>query len=349
MLFEVPGAPPGSKLRFGGQEKELQAGRAHFPLGTDSLRVGRNVVRVEVIEPDGSVNPQEILLELQHRVILDTAPLSAGKASVDVVVVAVPGSKVMLDGEPLGLDAQGRGVRSDPIDVGDGNAAGSIEHHVKYRVEPPEGEPIVDELHTRIPIASLEIDRPGRSAVTDATEIDIAGEVGRNTAVTIDGRSVEVKDGRFVHRQRLGSLGTHRPVIVATARGKAPNRVELEIERVSDLAEAAKGFRADPAITYAKLAQNPAIYRGRDAAFEGRVYNVAVEDGQSVLQMLARDCPSGMRCPLWVTYPSATDFTIDSWVKVLGRVEGEQQFRSEKDEIRSVPKVAATFLLPAEP
>ena len=69
----------------------------------------------------------------------------------------------------------------------------------------------------------------------------------------------------------------------------------------------------------------------------------------SALQMLVRECPAGERCPLWVGYHAATEFTIDSWVRVLGVVEGQQQFRSETDEIKVVPKVEATFLLPAKP
>jgi hypothetical protein len=349
MVFEVPGAPPGAKLRFGGIEKPLDAGRVSFALGTDSLRVGRNVVRVEVIGPDGSVQPDEILLELQHRVMLDTAPLAAGKGAVDVVVVAVPGSQVMLDGEPLVLDAQGRGVRSDPIDVAEDAEGGVIEHHVKYRVQPPLGEPIVDELHTRIPVASLQVDRPGRAAVTDRDAIEIAGSVGRGTAVTIDGKAVEVTDGRFLYRLPLPRPGRYQPVLLATARGKAPNRRVLDIRRVEDLAQAAGSFQPDPDLDYARVAQNPAIYRGRKVAFQGRVYNVAVQGGQSVLQVLVRDCPQGTRCPLWVTHGAATDFTIDDWVKILGTVEGEQRFRAENDQVRSVPKVAATFLLPAEP
>ena len=128
-----------------------------------------------------------------------------------------------------------------------------------------------------------------------------------------------------------------------------PHAQKLAITRVPDLAVAAKDFAYDASLTYAKIAQNPAIYRGQRVAVEGRVYNVNVEGGRSALQMLVRECPAGERCPLWVGYHAATEFTIDSWVRVLGVVEGQQQFRSETDEIKVVPKVEATFLLPAKP
>ena len=45
--------------------------------------------------------------------------------------------------------------------------------------------------------------------------------------------------------------------------------------------------------------------------------------------MLVRDCPRGERCPLWVTYPAATELTVDTNVRVLGTVAGEQRYRIE--------------------
>jgi uncharacterized membrane protein YcgQ (UPF0703/DUF1980 family) len=137
--------------------------------------------------------------------------------------------------------------------------------------------------------------------------------------------------------------------VVALSEGKAPRSVALSVQRVEDLAKAAAGFEPDRSLTYAKIAQNPAIYRGQRVELEGRVYNVNVEGGKSALQVLVRACPRGERCPLWVSYPSATELTVNSWVRVLGVVEGEQQFRSETEEVKSVPKVEAAFLLPARP
>ncbi|MDD9938744.1 MAG: hypothetical protein OXT09_34350, partial [Myxococcales bacterium] len=349
MQFTVTGAAPGAKLRFGGQEKVLEAGQTRFRLSADSLSVGKNAVLVEVVGPNGSVSSERITLELQHRVTLDTSPLRAGRTAVDVVVAAMPGSKVMLDGKPLDLDLQGRGMRTDPLDPSAAAEDGSLEHVVEYRVEPPTGEAQVGELRTRIPVASMQIDRPGQAVVTDEDSIEIAGAVGRDTQVSIDGHAVAVQGGRFLHRFKLGHEGVHQARVMATSDGRAPKLVSVRVERVANLARAAAGFAADASLTYAKISQNPEIYRGQKAAFDGRVYHVGVEKGRSVLQMLARDCPDGLRCPLWVTYPAATEFTTNSWVRALGVLAGEQQFRAENDEIRTVPKLEATFLLPAEP
>jgi hypothetical protein len=254
---------------------------------------------------------------------------------------------VWLDGQPVALDAQGRAVRSDPLQLQPG--ASELEHLVRYRVQPPAAEATVGELRTALSVTMLTIDRPGPELITDRAVIEIAGEVEPGATVTIDGAAVEVRERRFLSRYSLPAVGEKKAQVVAMAEGKAPRALTLRLQRVSDLAKAAEGFVPDPAMSYVKLAQNAEIYRGQKIALEGRVYNVSVQGGHSALQVLVRECPKGKRCPLWVSYPAATELTVNSWVRVLGTVAGEQAFVSETGEQKRVPKVQAAFLLPAKP
>jgi len=345
LRFEVPGAPPGSKLRFGGQERILQAGRAEFRLADDALRVGENVAPVDVVHPDGTVGSAKIPLWVPYLIRVDTSPLHTDEPAVDVIVNALPGSKVSLDGEPLELDEQGRGVRRYPIDAAKAPASGNIEQVVRYRIQPPSGKDAVDELHTSITVSTMQIDRPGLEAVTAKDSVEINGAVAPDSEVTVDGNPVPVKSGRFLYRFALPSLGQYTARVIAREPGKAPHGRTIHIRRVADLKKEAESFQADKSLTYARIAQNPSIYQGQKVAFEGRVYNVSVQAGQSVIQMLVKDCPKGSRCSLWITYPADTDATNNSWVRVLGTVEGQQQFRSENERIVTVPKVAAAFVL----
>jgi hypothetical protein len=349
LVFEVPRAPQGSRLRFGGQEQPLVAGRAQFPLAADSLRVGDNVVLADVIKPNGETTSARITLAVFYRIWVDTAALRADRSALDVVVTALPGTRVTLEGEEVKLDAQGRATRSYSLDVAHDAKAGMIDHVVHYRMQPPAGETVVDELHTQIPVAMMQIDRPGREVVTDRGSIEIAGAVGRDTKVSVDGVNLLVKDQRFLYSLPLPKPGTYKPRVVASASGKAPVGVTLNIQRVRDLAEAAREFVTDPSLTYAKLAPNPSIYRGQAIALEGRVYAFDARAGSSVIQMLTRPCPSSQRCSLWVVDPQAAEVGVDRWIRVLGVVEGEQQFRSEKNEVVTVPKIVARFILPAKP
>jgi hypothetical protein len=339
---EAPGSQPGTKARFIGVEQPLNAGRTRFPLKADALTIGDNRLAIDLIEKGGSVDSSTVTLKLAYRVRLDTSKLAAPVPEVEVVVDAIPGSKVLLDGVGLALNEHGHAVRAYPIAA---QAGGVFAFTAKYRVEPPSEPAEESKLELSLPLASMQIGRPGPDTVTDQAAIEVAGAVETGAQVDVAGQAVEVIDGRFYHRVPLPEPGTHVLKVVARAKGKAPRIAEIKVQRVADLTLAAASFIPDAALTYARIAQNPAMYRGQKVAFDGRVYNVEVDAGKSVLQMLVLDCPGQSRCPLWVEYPQATEATLDSWVRVLGVVAGEQQFRSKQGAVQTVPSVHAQYVL----
>jgi LysM repeat protein len=302
-----------------------------------------------VVKPNGETTSARITLSVYYRIWVDTSALKADRSALDVVVTALPGTRVTLEGEELQLDKEGRATRSFPVDVVREAKSGQIDHVVHYRVQPPAGETVVEELHTKLGVAMMQIDRPGPELTTDRDAVEIVGAVGRDTQVSVDGVNVPVKEQRFVYKLALPKPGDYEPRVVASVAGKAPLGVTLKIKRVQSLSEAAREFEVDKALNYAKLAPNPGVYKGQSIALEGRVYAYDARNGSSVIQMLVRPCPSSQRCSLWVVDPQATEVALDKWIRVLGVVDGEQQFRSEKNQIVTVPKVVARFLLPAKP
>jgi Glucodextranase, domain B len=338
--IDVPDAEPGSKVRFLGAEQELRAGKASFPLTAEALALGDNELSIGVVQA-GDTQNHTVRLHVAYRARAELAGLSADPASLSVVIDALPGSKVTLDGQPLALDGKGHGQKQYPLLP---EPANKLAFSARYRVEPKGGAAAEGALQLSLPVASLQIDRPGASVTTDQASVEVAGAVESGAKVTVDGNAVKVSQGRFLSRVKLAKTGVTTVRVVASVPGKVARSAELQVERVADLEQAAAGFKADSALTYARIAQNPVIYRGQNVAIEGRVYNVEVKAGASHLQMLARDCPS-QRCPLWVELPQATDATVDSWVRVLGQVAGEQQFRSERNQVHTVPSVRAQYVL----
>ena len=83
----------------------------------------------------------------------------------------------------------------------------------------------------------------------------------------------------------MEDVGESAEAIRAAPVVKAPNIARIQIRRVASLEQEAAGFSADPSLTYARLAQDPTIYRGQRVDFAGLVYNVDVRNGQSVLQI----------------------------------------------------------------
>ena len=345
--IEVPGAPSGTRVRFRGAEVALEAGRARFPLSAEDLALGDNELTVDVLAPDGSIESETIELHLEMRVRADLGPLQSAPPAIDVVVEVPPGSEVTLDGEALELDAQGRATHRVPIDGAEANAEGVVEHVVRYRVVPPQGDAAQGELRTRIPLTTMQVDRPGSELVTDATEIEVAGAVAPGSTVTVAGEAVPVNLGRFLTTRPLPSVGEHTIEVVARAPGKAPRVERIVVRRVADLEAEAARFEVNRELTYARIAQDPTTYRGQKVEMVGTVYNVDVSGGRSVIQILVADCAEGARCPLWITYPAVTQAALNDRIRVLGTVSGEQQFRSQRGEVRTVPRVDATYVLQA--
>ena len=347
---EVPGLPEGTLARFGGASTPFAAGAADLPLAAGALHVGDNPLSIELVLPDGSTETHTVTLTLSYRVRADLAALRETPAAIAVVVEAIPGSTVVLDGESLALDAEGRGMRSYPIEGLTASAEGVIEHAASYTITPPGTPAATGTLATRVPTTTLHVDRPADEAITDRAELELAGTVLAGATLTIEGAPVTVlPEGRFLHRHPLPAPGDFSLRIVASAPEHAPAIRTLRVRRVADLAREAAGFSFDRSLTYARLAAAPTTLVGQRVMYEGRVYNVDLHDGRGVLQMLVRDCPSGARCPLWVSYAAATEVAVDAWVRIYGTIEGEQQFRSTSGEVRTVPSVAAAYVLPSRP
>ena len=168
-----------------------------------------------------------------------------------------------------------------------------IEQVVHYRMQPPEGEPVADELHTRIAVAMMQIDRPGPDIVTDRESIEIAGAVGRDTQVDIDGSAVAVKTGAFCIRSLLARPGDFsKPRVTAKASGQEiPNVSHLE-----HLARARSGagracqfsFNKKTSTTRRSQLSLDVCTKAKSIAMEGRVYATVPRAGSRRSQMLAR-------------------------------------------------------------
>lgn len=341
LQVDVPGSKAGTKVRFSGTEQPLEAGRARFALPADGLVVGDNALAIDVLAPNGDVDSAQVALHVAYRVRADLAALASNPPAIDVVVDAKPGTRVVLDGEALPLDAAGHGVRRTVVPPQTGSTYTLL---ARYRME-GEGSKLDGEVRVSLPVTMMQIDRPSPDSVTDQDAIEIAGGVSPQATVHVGDVAVGVTEGRFLHRAPLAKEGDYTFDVIARAPGQAPHQVPIRVRRVHDMTMAAASFVADPSLTYARIAQNPVIYRGQKVSLDGRVYNVEVQGGRSVIQLLVRDCPGAQRCSLWVDYGQATDATVDTWVRVLGTVAGEQQFRSKQGVVQNVPSVSAQYVL----
>jgi hypothetical protein len=169
--------------------------------------------------------------------------------------------------------------------------------------------------------------------------------------VTIEGQEAAVSaDGSFRVEVPLPSADTEGRAtlhVVARRAGSAPRALSVSLRRVPDLRRAASELVVDRTLGYGQLADTADAVRGRLVSLEGQVYNADVQDGRGVLQMLVRGCTRTDRCPLWVTYAPADPVEPGAVVRVVGVAGGTQQFRAESGETRTVPRIDATYVVPA--
>jgi hypothetical protein len=349
---DVARAPDGTRARFGTTETPLTGTHADFPLAADALHVGDNHVAIDVLFADGTTETHSVTLTVEYRVRADLSTLTATPPAITVVVDALAGSTVVLDAQPLPIDAAGHGTRAYPLSAIAPDASGAVVLTAHYTVTPP--APAVAAtgvLTSRVPMTTLRLARPADTASTDDDSVTVAGVAQAGSTVTVDGATATVAaDGSFSIDAPLASVGAHEIHVSATSTGHAPREVVLHVERVADLARAAAAYPVDRTITYARMtAPDAATLQGQHVAIEGRVYNVDLQDGHGVLQMLARDCPASTRCPLWVTHPAVSDVTVESWVRVIGAIAPDQHFMSQSGDVRTVPRVDAVYVLPSHP
>ncbi len=334
--------PDGTKVRFNGAEYAIADKQVDIPLAADALHLNENEFTIEIVKPNGSSQEATVVIELLHRVRPDLSALEGDEPKLRVVVDVVSGSRITLDGALVPIDSNGHGTYEYPVEL-DGTTA-AVERTVHYEVTREGQAPAAGDIEIRVPIASLQLDRPGAEITTEADSIEIAGAAPADSTVTIDGNAITLNEGRFLHRFPMPSHQEYAPVLLVRQEGRVPRQMTLKITRVRNLAEVAAQYEVDD-LTYARIAQNPSIYRGRKVEFKGRVYNVDVHQGRSILQILVEGCAEGQRCPLWITYAAATEHEVNDWVRVRGEVAGEQQFRSGSGQLNTVPRVDAAFLL----
>jgi hypothetical protein len=344
LVVEVPGAMPGQRVRFDGEIVSLEGGRATFGLEPTDVRVGANVVNVDLVSPTGKVTPHRLTLDVPYRMRTDAAGLAQDPPMLRVRIEAIPGAIVLLDDHIVSLDADGRGHRDFPIDVGeDGDI---VERPIRHAFRSPDGEEFHGTSTFVVPRAKLIIERPGTSIVTDERSVELAVGVHPEARVTLDGKPITNHGGRIVERLQLPTIGVTTFTLEAKEEGAAPSTRVIEVRRVENLALEVERFVADAKVDYGALAQDPNAYRGKRVKLDGLAYHVETKNGKSDLQILARDCPRGQKCPVWVTYPGVVSVRSHSWVRVAGEVSGEQRFRTvDTGRVVTVPRVDASFVV----
>lgn len=346
MLYIKPYARTiGMHVRFGERELVLQKNGVRFALDVESMRVGANRVSLLLIDSHGRGRPVSATILVPFRVRFDRSGLRKNPMTLDFVVEALPGSRVEVDGEGLMLDADGHGRKPMMVETASLEQS-PYEHIVHYKIDPPEGDSIDGVLRAHIPLTALQLDLPADHAITQEDTVEVVGATHAQAKLTVNGEPVALEeDGRFRKAVTLPNPGTHTIEVVTQEPRRLPRRVLRRVYRVTNVKQEVRRFQADPRVTYRLIAAEPLPYRGQHIRIVGRVFSAHVDNGQSVLQMHARECEKEM-CPLWVVLPTVMEVTLGSMVTVLGVVAGEQPFKAPDGKVSKVPRIDALLAVP---
>ncbi|HEU4538619.1 MAG TPA: hypothetical protein VFS00_31075, partial [Polyangiaceae bacterium] len=285
--------PEGTKLSAaGGATVVTSAGVADVPLGAP-LRVGSNDVAIAVDRPGAGRDERFTLaVPLAFRIWADLRTLQDPTPVLTVMVEAVPGSAVTLQGRPVALDAEGRGREAFPVRDEVRGARGepaTLTKQIPYTVAPKGGRLETGSVDVQVGVVPLALEAPGPKLVTDRPTFLLAGRAARGAGVSVGGRALSVQpDGAFVQWMSISDEGTSEIEVRALAPPLAPRLVSVTVTRVRSVADEAKKREAQGGPGYAEIAGAPEASIGRAVAWRGEIVEAANQGQRTVAVVSVR-------------------------------------------------------------
>jgi len=340
--------PDGTVAALGAASAVFRASRATLPLERP-LGVGKNELVVAITRP-GSRSAREVKLEVSvdYRVRGDLSSLSEPRPKLLVEITALKDTAVVVDGNVVKLDAEGKGRHAADVHddlTGTANTTTTLERRLAYVVTAPGGQPQNGEITFRIGIVPLAIEAPGSSIVVDQPTFMLAGRTLRGGTVTVADRPITVDAaGRFAQPMTVSSVGETSIVLRASAPNHAPRLVPIRVRRVASLTDEAKAFKARATTSYSELASDLEHKRGNLVALDGEVNEVKTEAYSSVILLDVRTGCQAPPCLARVVHGAQLTLQRRDRITVCGQLAGAVDGPRTGTKI---PEVTADFVVQA--
>lgn len=281
--LECSTCPDGTTVSWRGNDASFKSGRATLTLPAP-LPIGNSTLKVAMDRPgNGKDEELKIPARVAYRIRPDLATLEADSPSLQVIIEALEGARVVLDGEEVSL-RDGRAVKT--IDVrkdvtgADADPAAQLTRKIAFTVKPPDGDEEKGVVAVAVPIVPLVVEAPGRATVTDKPTFYLQGRTTPGAEIVVAGRSIGVsKDGTFSQTMNVSSVGATEIEVRAKMAGRAPRVVRVGVERVADLRTAVKTFEKRGPITVNEATTTPSEARGKPIVITGEVLETSAVTG----------------------------------------------------------------------
>jgi len=345
--LSCPACDDGTVARLDAANATFTGHRASLPLARP-LRVGENPMTMTLVTPRGKQSFVDISVPIAFRVRGDTSGLDAPTPELRVLVNAIAGSTVTVDGKAVALNAEGEGryVLDVSAEVTGLDASQkTLEKRLSYVVTPPSGLPESGSVSLQTGITPLLIDAPGPAVLLETSNFVLAGRTAKGGALTVSDRPITVDPtGRFAQMMNVSAPGETTIVIRATSKDSAPRLFPLRVKRVDSLIHEAERVRQRATSNYGAIAEQAETKRGWAVALDGATVEARTENYNTVVVMDVQSGCSKPPCFARVTYGApyslAQGDKFSAFGEVTGMVDGPRSGSK-------IPEIRADFLLKA--
>jgi hypothetical protein len=338
------GCQDGTSAWIGTARATFSAGKASLLLPAP-LKVGDNPLALGLERPGRRREQIQLNVPVEYRVRGGTEQLAAAAPKISVVASALPGTKLVIDGKPVTLDAAGS-ARVD-FDVaqeltGPDATLRTLQRRVSYSATPPGGAAHGGEVEIRLGVTPLVIDAPGAAIVLAAAELTIAGRTAPGATLLIGNDVVPLDPaGRFAKKQALPD-GETNIVVRATLRDHAPRLVAVRVRRSKDIAREAALARGLAQASYAEVLRAADAASGRAVAFDGTLFDLRRDGYSSVILLDVKNgCQPGP-CLAKLLYGTESGLTKGQQLSAFGKVV---RFVDGPRTGQRIPEVRAELLV----
>jgi hypothetical protein len=337
--------PDGTVVEIGGVKGTVRAGVAEISLAKP-LAVGENRFSVQIDRPGaGRDETVGLVVPIAYRVYPDLSALGAARPMLQIAVEAAPGTAATVDGKPVTLGADGKGVF--PIDLtadcsGESAEVSTIERQVPYTIARKGGGTDTGKAVVKVPVAPLTLEAPRGPTVIDSPNLLVAGRTSKSASVDIEGAQLAAgADGAFARKLRVDAMGSTQVRVRAQSRDHAPRMVTFTVKRVADLEAEAKSFAAEAKLTLPALLAGIAAHAGEPIVLSGEVLDARVQGYQTIALLDAHNGCTAPPCLVRLVRGGTDPVAKGEKVRVFGRVRGPYEAPGSK----TVAEVDVGFLL----
>lgn len=343
LRIECVNCPAGTTISAGESKATVENQIAELTLAAP-LQVGENKIKVLVHKPEGRDEEQEIRIPVAYRVRTDLTELTKTPPAITIRVEASPGSTATVNGQPLAIDAQGKGAVSIDVsaDVTGASAeAKLLERQVPYTVTPPGGAAEQGTVAARLGIAPLRMETPSIRSITTGAHVAVQGQTLPGAAVTVNGASAPVDAHGVFGIQIALSEGDNQVSVRADAPSWAPRIMALSVKRVARAEDEIATLKAAAPMGYAEFAADPAAATGKLAYVEGEIVETSHLGRQPISLVAVQTSCSSPPCLVRILHAHGPkQQKVAVYGVVLGTFSGNG---------RSVPEMDATLVILGKP